>query len=327
MTYLNWRRFIQFQSVPPAQSALALGMIGLGQAWALYIPEIGVLLRPYMAAAGALLLFPVLMRYLTNFNRFMSDIRDPLSGSLMAPMSMALLILSDYLAVVSPIIAYPLWFVALCLHLIMMAMFFYFQIIKFKISNIVPSWFLYPVGLISSSLAGTKFGHTVFSETLVNTCITIYFFMLPLVLYRLMFEGILPRRARPTLAIMAAPINLTLASYLVNFPQPDPILTGALAGIAITMTLLIYLCYFRLLRLKFQPSIAAVTFPSVISAIAMHRLTVFFEHQYPQWYWLHNFGFFELSIATALVFWVCLGYLKMYWPEILVAPKSHDKRG
>ena len=234
----------------------------------------------------------------------------------MAPMSMALLILCDYLAEISPIIAYPIWFCALLLHFTMMVLFFSFQIINFKMSNIVPSWFLYPVGLISSSLAGTQFGHTVFSETLAATCIGIYFFLLPVVLYRLVFEGNLPRRARPTLAIMAAPVNLSLAAYLVNFDHPDPILTGALAGIAITMTLLIYLCYIRLMRLKFQPSIAAVTFPSVISAIAMHRLTTFFGAEYPQWYWLHKFGFFELTIATILVIWVAGGYVKMYWPEL-----------
>ncbi|MCG9749424.1 TDT family transporter [Vibrio brasiliensis] len=319
---MNWRRFTHFQSVPPSQAALALGMIGLGHAWALYIPEVGDLIRPYLAAFGALLLFPVLVKYLTSYSTFMNDIRHPLSGSLMAPMSMALLILCDYLALISPIIAYPIWFAALLLHLTMMSMFFSFQLLNFKMCNIVPSWFLYPVGLISSSLAGTKFGHDVFSESLVMVCIGIYFFMLPLVLYRLVFEGILPKRAKPTLAIMAAPINLTLASYLVNFPSPDPILTGALAGIAITMTLLIYLCYIRLMRLKFQPSIAAVTFPSVISAIAMHRLTTFFAENHPNWYWLHQFGLFELSVATGLVVWVTVGYFKMYWPEVFTDNKT-----
>ncbi|WP_428775569.1 TDT family transporter [Vibrio sp.] len=312
---MNWRRLTHYHNAPPSQAALALGIIGLGQAWALYVPDIGVPLRPYLAFIGAVLLLPVLLKYLTSYSTFVHDIRDPLRGSLMAPMSMALLILCDYLAVISPYIAYPIWFASLCLHLTMMVLFFYFQITKFKMSNIYPSWFLYPVGLISSSLAGSQFGLRLFSETLVLTCITIYFFMLPLVLYRLVFEGMLPRNARPTLAIMAAPINLTLASYLVNFEHADPILTGALAGIAITMTLLIYLCYFRLLRLKFQPSIAAVTFPSVISAVAMFRLTHYFEHYFPQWHWLHNFGMFELSIATLLVLWVSLGYVRMYWPE------------
>ena len=67
-----------------------------------------------------------------------------------------------------------------------------------------------------------------------------------------------------------------------------------------------------------RPSIAAVTFPSVIRAIAMHRLTSFFAESHPNWYWLHNFGFFELSIATGLVIWVSGGYIKMYWPELFI---------
>ncbi|WP_224214130.1 TDT family transporter [Vibrio metschnikovii] len=312
---MHWKRLLHLQSVPASQAALALGVIGLGQAWTLYSPTWGALFHPYFALFGSLLLLPVLGKYLTSSSSFINDLRHPLHGSLMAPMSMALLILCDYLAVISPSIAYPIWALALLLHITMMVLFFRFQLLNFKISNIVPSWFLYPVGLISSSLAGTQFGHTVFSETLVSVCIAIYFVMLPVVLYRLVFEGMLPRRARPTLAIMAAPINLTLATYLVNFSTPDPILTGALAGIAITMTLLIYLCYFRLLRLTFQPSIAALTFPSVISAIAMHRLTDYFSEFYPHWYWLHLFGLFELLVATGLVAWVVWGYWKMYWPS------------
>jgi tellurite resistance protein TehA-like permease len=311
------KRLTQFHNVPTSQASLALGMIGLGHAWALYVPEFGKKVQPILASIGALLLLPVLIKYLLNRHTFSADIKHPLTGSLMAPMSMALLILCDYLAVILPLIAYPLWFAALTLHVCMAVLFFYYQLKNFRMSNIVPSWFLYPVGLISSSLAGTQFGHTVYSETIASVCITIYFFMLPLVLYRLVFEGMLPKRARPTLAIMAAPINLTLSAYLVNFSEPDPILTGALAGIAITMTLLIYLCYIRLLRLKFQPSIAAITFPSVISSIAMHRLTTFFEAEHPHWHWLHNFGFLELSVASLAVAWVTVGFVKMYWPELV----------
>ena len=72
------------------------------------------------------------------------------------------------------------------------------------------------------------------------------------------------------------------------------------------------------MRLKFQPSIAAVTLPSVISAVAMHRLTSFFEQYHPHWHWLHNFGLIELSVATGLVIWVSIGYVKMYWPELFI---------
>jgi len=312
---LNFAKVFRLRYVPLSQASLALGFIGLGQAWTLYAPGIGEWIRPYCAITGSLLLLPVLFHYFSNYRTFLNEIRHPLSGSLMAPISMALLILCDYLATIVPLIAYPLWFASLALHIMLMTLFFYFQFKNFNIANIVPSWFLYPVGLISSSLAGSQLGHTVFSETLASVCIAIYFFMLPLVLYRLVFAGMLPRRAKPTLAIMAAPINLTLAAYLVNFSEPDPILTGALAGIAITMTLLIYLCYIPLMRLRFQPSIAAVTFPSVISAVAMHHLTTWFQSDYPHWFWLRSFGITELFIATGLVIWVSKGYIKMYFSD------------
>nr|WP_281870260.1 TDT family transporter [Vibrio nigripulchritudo] len=309
---MDWKRFIYFHHVPTAQASLALGFIGLGQAWALYLPSFGEFIRPFCSVVGSLLLAPVLMRYISAPRIFLQDIKHPLRGSLMAPMSMALLVLCDYLAILFPKIANPLWFAALTLHITMMVLFFAFQISNFKFTNIVPSWFLYPVGVISSTLAGSALGHTVFSQNMAMVCIAIYFVMLPLVLYRLVFAGKLPRVARPTLAIMAAPVNLSLAAYLVNFPNPDPILAGALAGIAITMTLLIYLCYIKLMKLKFQPSIAAVTFPSVISAIAMQRLTTWFAEEHPNWVWLHWFGFFEITIATILVVWVSANYLKMY---------------
>ncbi|NMV42313.1 tellurium resistance protein, partial [Vibrio parahaemolyticus] len=66
---------MQFYSVPPSQAALALGMIGLGQAWALYVPEIGEPIRPFLASLGALLLAPVLIKYAANPRLFMVDIR------------------------------------------------------------------------------------------------------------------------------------------------------------------------------------------------------------------------------------------------------------
>jgi tellurite resistance protein TehA-like permease len=312
---VSGKRFHRFHHIPPSQASLALGMVGLAQAWALYAPSVGLVIQPYLVFFSAMLVIPVLLKYLLNPSLFLNDIQHPLSGSLMAPMSMTLLVLCDYLSEVLPEFAKILWFCALTLHLTMLALFFGFQLSNFKMSNIVPSWFLYPVGIISSTLAGSRLGHEAFSQSMAMVCIAIYFLMLPLVLYRLVFFGMLPRRARPTLAIMAAPVNLSLAAYLVTFDQPDPILAGALTGIAITMTLLIYLCYLKLVRLKFQPSIATITFPSVISAIAMQRITSWFAVEHPQWFWLHYFGFFELSIATALVIWVSVGYLGLYWPK------------
>ncbi|MGF1680182.1 TDT family transporter [Photobacterium minamisatsumaniensis] len=306
--------------IPTAQAALALATTGLGLAWSLFFPEEAGWIRGICAFLGAVLLAPVIVKYAFNPKRFIEDLRHPLYGSLMAPMSMSLLVLSDYLSSLNVEVAKLLWFPALGLHFSMMSFFFFCQIKSFRLINLYPSWFLYPVGAISGTLAGPQLGHTEFSLAVTNICISIYFLMLPVVLYRLCFAGRLPRPARPTLAIMAAPVNLSLTAYLVNVEQPDPILTGALAGIGITMTILVYLCYFYLLKQRFQPSLAAVTFPSVISAVALERLTQWLATDYPHWEWLERLGIFEIIVATCLVLWVSWNFLGYYWPK--ASPKK-----
>ena len=89
---MNWKRLNQVKNVPPSQASLALGVIGLGQAWALYIPGLGEVIRPYLASLGALLLLPVLLRYLTSFHPFINDILHPLRLTFMDHMSLALFI-------------------------------------------------------------------------------------------------------------------------------------------------------------------------------------------------------------------------------------------
>ncbi|MEJ2763524.1 TDT family transporter [Photobacterium sp. MCCC 1A19761] len=303
------------RQVPTAQAALALSTTGIGLAWALFMPGSGDVIRGVCAVLGAALLMPVILKYLLFPRNFLLDLRHPLYGSLMAPMTMTMLVLADYLSSIHLHVARVLWYPAMALHFFMLVYFFFHQIKNFRLINLYPSWFLYPVGAISGTLAGPQLGHTEFALLMTHVCVAIYFMMLPVVLYRLCFAGRLPRPARPTLAIMAAPVNLSLAAYLSNVTQPDPVLTGALAGVAITMTILVYLFYINLLNQRFQPPLAAVTFPSVISAVAIERLTDWLMIDYPHWTWLKSLALIELMVATTLVFWVSWKYIGFYWPQ------------
>jgi exfoliative toxin A/B len=306
---------VVLRQVPTAQAALALAFTGLGLAWSLFLPSSGDIIRGICALIGAGLLIPVVLKYIFNPQLFIVDLKHPLYGSLMAPMSMTMLVLSDYWSSMHVVSARLLWYPALLLHFTMMILFFSFQLRKFRLINLYPSWFLYPVGAISGTLAGAQLGHSDLAVTMTHFCIAVYFIMLPVVLYRLCFAGRMPRPARPTLAIMAAPVNLSLTAYLLNVAEPDPILVGALAGIGITMTILVYLCYFDLLKHRFQPSLAAVTFPSVISAVSIDRLTDWLVIDHPHWAWLERLGIFEITVATGLVLWVGWHYIFYYWPK------------
>ncbi|KDM93322.1 TDT family transporter [Photobacterium galatheae] len=311
-----------FTQVPTAQAALALAITGIGLAWSLYYPSYGLYIRSLCALIGACLLIPVVLKYLLNPKLFLTDLHHPLYGSLMPPMSMTMLVLADYLAGIHPASARILWYPALALHLTMMVIFFSCQLQKFRLIHLYPSWFLYPVGAISGTLAGSQLGYTEFSILMTNACVAIYFFMLPVVLYRLCFAGRLPRVARPTLTIMAAPVNLSLTAYLTNLDHPDPVLTGALAGIGITMTIFVYLCYIDILKYRFQPSLAAITFPSVISAVAMHRLIEWLPDEHALSKYLNMTGVIEISVATLLVLWVGANYAIYYWNSYLREPSN-----
>ncbi|WP_087019076.1 TDT family transporter [Thaumasiovibrio subtropicus] len=302
--------------VPTAQAALALGTMGVGLAWSLFVPQYASFLRPFFTTLGACFLFPVLLKYIITPSLIWRDLQHPLYGSLMAPITMSLLVLSDYLSGYYGTQARFLWYPAMTLHFSFMAVFFFHQFRHFKLTNIVPSWFLYPVGAISGTLAGPQLGYTEFALTMAHICIALYFIILPVMLYRLIFAPRLPKAARPTLAIMAAPINLTLAAYMQNFADPDPILTGALAGLSYTMTFFIYLCYPYLLKQPFHPSIAAITFPSVIGSVATERTMRWLATDYPHWNWLSWMGQFEVLFASAMVLWVFAGYSRYYWARI-----------
>ncbi|GAB6263534.1 TDT family transporter [Photobacterium sp. CCB-ST2H9] len=314
-----------FAQVPTAQAALALAITGTGLAWSLYYPSYGNFIRSLCAFVGACLLIPVVLKYLLNPKLFLSDLNHPLYGSLMPPMSMTMLVLADYLAGIHQASARMLWYPALALHLTMMVIFFSCQLKKFRLIHLYPSWFLYPVGAISGTLAGSQLGYTEFSIFMTNACVAIYFFMLPVVLYRLCFAGRLPRVARPTLTIMAAPVNLSLTAYLTNLDTPDPVLTGALAGIGITMTIFVYLCYIDILKYRFQPSMAAITFPSVISAVAMHRLIEWLPDDHVLSKYLNMTGVIEISVATLLVLWVGANYAVHYWNTYLREPSNASR--
>ncbi|USH04237.1 TDT family transporter [Grimontia kaedaensis] len=301
-----------FRFIPTAQSSLAMAFFGLGVAWSLYHPITGHLTRPILSTIGILLIGPVWLKYIFEPKRFFQDLRDPLYGSLMAPMTMSLLLMADFLAEVNVSVAAVVWYPAMAMHIFMMCYFLFYQLKNFEKCNIYPSWFLYPVGLISSTLAGPKLGFDNESALLAHICIGAYFCMLPFVLYRLCFLESLPRNSRPVLAIMAAPVNLALTAYLVNMPNPDPVLAGALAGVGIMMTLFVYLCYIDLLKEPFQPTLAALTFPSVISAVAMERLILWLGKDFPHWAWLERLGLVELTVATLLVSWVSFCYCRHY---------------
>ncbi|MGF1684507.1 TDT family transporter [Photobacterium minamisatsumaniensis] len=311
---------------PTPMAGLALGIASLGWCWenAADLQGAGQLGG---AAIASVLLAILCVKFICHPKSLWSDITHPVVGSVVPTFAMATMVVSKALGQFFPVAGQALWLFAVMLHLLFLALFVYHRAVEFELHHMVPSWFVPPIGIIVADVAFPGGALRPLAEGLLIFGMGIYAVMLPIMIYRLIFSHEIPDAAKPTIAIMAAPASLSLAGYLTVSQAPSPVIIGLLAGIAVLMTFVIYVAFFRLLRLQFSPGYAAFTFPIVISATALFKSAA----------WMASIGVageyvaqvstlahIELYIATVVVAYVALRYLAFYRPmSQLFRPVTH----
>lgn len=300
--------------VPTPMAGLALAIASLGWCW-----ENATSLAGAAKWSGALIAGVMLLVLTVKFIRFpkllWQDLAHPVVGSVLPTLAMGWMVVSHSLGQWNSAAGQALWLAAVTLHLLFLCCFIYHRTQNFQLHQMVPSWFVPPVGIIVADVAFPGGALQPLAELLLTLGLLSYAILLPIMLYRLIFEREIPAPAKPTLAIMAAPASLCLAGYLTVATTPSPLLVGLLGGIAVLMTFLIYVAFIHLLRLPFNPGYAAFTFPMVIGATAQYKLA----HQLTNWGFtepyisqVQTLAWVELLIATLVVGYVGLRYLAHY---------------
>ncbi|EGA68134.1 hypothetical protein VISI1226_15376 [Vibrio sinaloensis DSM 21326] len=302
---------------PTPMAGLALGIASLGWCW-----ENAASLNGYAqwtgAAIASVLLAVLAVKFLFHNHLLRQDLAHPVVGSVVPTFAMGTMVVSNSLGHFFPIAGDALWLFAVGLHIAFLGSFLYHRAQEFELHHMVPSWFVPPVGII---VADVSFSGNPALSVIAHGALTFgmvaYAVMLPMMIYRFMFTHEVPDAAKPTMAIMAAPASLSLAGYLTVTAEPSPVIIGLLFGIAVLMTAIIYLAFFKLLRLPFSPGYAAFTFPMVIGSTALYKLAAWMEQvgvaskYVSQVHWLAGF---ELVVATLVVSYVALRYLAFYRP-------------
>lgn len=303
----------RFRGLPTPMGGLALGIGSLGWCMenALPLGGWGQLTGAFLAA---LLLVLLAGRFLLHVDTLWRDLQHPVAGSIVPTFAMALMVISRATLDAFPVFAETLWCAAVVLHLTALVFFLWFRSRENIMGNMVPSWFIPPVGII---VADVTFPGVPELHGLATVLLTIgmasYAVMLPVMIYRLIFHPEVPNAAKPTIAIMAAPASLSLAGYLTVVKSPNLLVVAVLLGIAILMTVAIYFAFWRLLRLQFSPGYAAFTFPMAIGATALYK-TANLVATYPgtETYvtQLRFLAHVELAVATVVIFYVFVLYMK-----------------
>lgn len=300
-----------FYFIPTPVAGLALGIASLGIGLENSLP-----LHSFGQILGALLSMTLVALIVTKFvlhpKLFNEELRHPVLGSIIPCLAMALMLQSKSLGIISPKAAEVLWLVAVALHMVLLVAFIYFRMKSFSLQQMVPSWFVPFVGISVAAISVPSPQYTAIAYYLMVFGMVNYAVMLPFMSYRLIFSKEIADPVKPTIAILAAPASLSLVAYLSLEQDPSLVLCSLLFGIAVLMTCIVYLAFFKLLRLPFSPSFAAYTFPMAVGATALYKVSE----------WLANYSFaleysaqirmmavLEMIIATIVVAYVCFCYL------------------
>ncbi|CAA0123680.1 Uncharacterised protein [BD1-7 clade bacterium] len=301
------------QATPTPMAGLALGIASLGWCWNNLAGDAAT--QQWGAAIAAALLLLLAIKFIRYPAILREELAHPVVGSVIPTFSMALMVISNALHPVAANAAATLWVAAVVFHLAFMLSFFYHRAQDFRLHHLLPSWFVPPVGLAVAALTNLTPALAPVAQMLLAFALMAYLVLMPLMIYRLVFSAPVPDTSKPTLAVLAAPSSLCLAAYLQIAEAPSLLLVACLGGLAVLMTLVIYVGFFRLLRLPFSPGYAAFTFPMVISATALfktaellqgHAVTQAAAEQILQGAQV------ELMIATGIVVYVAIRYVRHY---------------
>ncbi|WP_284202891.1 TDT family transporter [Psychromonas marina] len=307
-----------FTMVPTALAGLALAIASLGWSW----ENIGAFhgtVQITGALIASLLLAILSLKFLLNPSVLKEDIAHYMKGSMVPTFAMTTMVIASSVNYFNHQVAVGLWLIAIIFHLFFFIMFIYYRIQNVKFEHLLPSWFIPPIGIAVATISlpqGTLGTELQKIATIsLQFGFVVYALMLPILIYRCFRYKKLTPPEQPTLAIFATPASLLLVGYLAAIEEPNYLSVILLSLLALSMTLFVYYCFKPLLRLPFTPAYAAFTFPLVMGATAMFKVSQFLQ-QSGSHEWLvktvQYIAYMELFFATGMVLYVCARYLEYF---------------
>jgi exfoliative toxin A/B len=257
--------------IPVPIAALALALATLGNLLANYSPTA----RLACGVTAAVLATLAVARLAFDFRGVMEELRSPAVLAVAPTFPMALMVLSTYLKPVAPTAAFGLWVFALGLQLVLVVLFVLRVAAARQLASVLPSWFIVFVGYVVGAVTSPAFSMQPVGTVLLYAGLVGYVVALPAVVYRMVKLGELPAPALPTIAIFTAPTSLCLVGYLAVTDAKQAAVVYALLALSALSLLFVIANLPRIAASGFHPGFAALTFPVVITAVALKQSAAF----------------------------------------------------
>jgi len=256
------KNVIQKVSIPVC--GVMLGTAALGNLLQSYSEGI----RYVCGAFSAFLLVLVLLKLILFPGKVKEDMGNPIMASVAGTFPMSLMILSTYVKPFIGQVSFCIWALAIALHLALIIYFTVKFILKLQMPKVFASYYIVYVGIAVAAITAPAYEKPAVGSAAFWFGFVTLIILLVLVTYRYLNFKEIPEPARALVCIYAAPASLCIAGYVQSV---TPKSKGFLLGMFVAATLLYLFALVKavsFLKLPFYPSMAAFTFPFVISAIA-----------------------------------------------------------
>lgn len=331
-----------FSKIPVGASGVALGFFGVFNALIaiLNFSEINIAfdftnLRVIPVIISGFLLIFLFVKNIIHKETFKNELNHNLFSSFVPTIFMTLMLFAGWIcSYQNNVLNYfgvILWYSSVVFHFLYMILFFKKIIIKHKIyeEKIYASWYVPPIGMV---VACTVYQDLFQTGMVPNEIFYIIWFtgfinfiiMFPFVIYKTIFFDNIENHELASLGIFAAPANLCLAGFISIFGQKEHLFLNDSAFfsllflqiiLAFSTTLILFVMLFKIVKHKFNPTWAALTFPLAISSTSMILSYSIFKNSEIGIMFL-VVSIIWLSIALIFIFYITIKYYILFYQII-----------
>lgn len=299
------------KKLPIPIAGLILAMFALGNLLQSYSNAV----RLGIGAIAFILYLIFVLKVVVLNSKLKTVLENPVAASVLLTITMATILISSYAKPYSSGLAVGFWFVGVILHTLLIIWFSLKFLPNFSIKKVFSSWYIVYVGIATASVTAGAAGQLKLGQICFWFALASYFILIPVVCYRVFKVKEISEPAKPTFAILSAPGSLVLAGYLNTFPEKNFTFAAVLFGFSLFFYLVVLVNLPKLLKLKFSPGFSGFTFPLVISAIATKLFNGYVTKLYGANSALKLLVNFQEIIATLIVLYVFIGYMKFLFEK------------
>lgn len=298
------------KKLPLSISGLMLSLAALGNLLFTY----GYILQNIFGILSVIILFMILIKSIIYPKIVINELEDPLNASILPTLSMGIMILSTYTKGYFGNLSFIIWIIGLFLHIYFMLKFTNKFIKNSSIKKVFPTYFIVYSGIIVGSITAPVFHMQSIGKILFYFGIICFISLLPKVLKNILTKQI-PEFSLPIVAIFAAPFSLFLSGYLNTFQEKNIFIVYLLLILSQLILFMVLIILPILLKLKFYPSLSALTFPVVMSAMSLKSANGFLSVSGRVNSFLPYLMKIEEILSVLVVFYVLFRYIIYLLPK------------